>query len=128
MAWEIGKSKIFAKTPQDKPLSVAGGKWVTVTKADLPKGKYLVELQVRAPKDGAAGEAHLGRRGWGTAKTPTSIDSTGHNPIHPRTEGEIWRTPIAHVMSGGGPLEFLVLFPAGKTREIRVVAKAIRLS
>jgi len=125
MAWAVGTSKIFTKTPIDKPLSVPGGKWTTVAKADLPKGKYLVELQVRAPK--SKGEAYLGRRGWGTA-TGSGIDSTGHNPIHPRSAGESWRTPISHVMSGGGPLEFRVWFAGSSTKKIRIVAKAIRLS
>lgn len=124
MTWAVGRSKIITKTPIDKPLSIPGGKWTTVAETNLPKGKYLVELQVRAPK--VSGEAYLGRRGWGTAKG-NGIDSTGHNQIRARSKGESWRTPISHVMSGGGPLEWRVWFPGTTTRNIRIVAKVIRL-
>ncbi|MGB8020740.1 MAG: hypothetical protein WCF04_05885, partial [Candidatus Nanopelagicales bacterium] len=75
MAWKVGARKMV-KTPVGKTISVPGGQWVTVAKITLPPGaSFACSLQVRMPRGVAAGEARLGRLGWGTASAG-EVDDT----------------------------------------------------
>lgn len=128
VAWAVGKRKMV-KTPIGKTIAVEGGRWVTVATIHLPKGSFACSLQVRMPRGVAAGEARLGRVGWGTAG-PGEIDDTAQNPIAPASAIQRWRTPIdGHNIVGGGPLAYQVWLPkAAKPHALRVVAKAVRTS
>jgi hypothetical protein len=121
---KIGSRKIVKPTAD---VTVKGGQWVKLASIDLPAGvAYTCILQIRMPTGVGAGEAVLGRRGWGDAKAG-DLDETGGNEIRPASSVRRWRTPITHNVVGGGPLEFLVYLPAG-THKVRFVAKAVRAS
>ncbi len=117
------------KTPQDAPIEVPGGQWVTVAEYDAPAGQRLLfELQVRMPKKSKDGEARLARLGWGTAG-PGGIDDTAQNPIPKASAAQRWRTPIVHQITGGGPVAFQIWLPnPDRVYPMRVVAKVFRLS
>jgi hypothetical protein len=122
-AWQVGDSQMVKP---EAAVTVEGGKWVTLAKITIPKGgRFLATLQIRMPRGIAAGEAQLGRIGWGVPGQ--AVDSTGHNPIPPASAEQRWRTPVHHELAGGGPLAFQVWLPPG-SHQIRFVAKATRFA
>jgi hypothetical protein len=124
MAWPVGTAK--AVNPEGT-TAVPGGEFVNLATLDLPQGaKFDCSLQVRMPAGVAAGEAHLGRLGWAKAG---EITETGHNPVPAASAVEVWRSPIRHLVDGGGRLAFRLWLPPradGKPHDIRFVAKATR--
>lgn len=134
MAWKIGARKMVKP---EQAVRVPRGRWVTLSTINLPAGaEFDVSLQLRVPRGlpqmpgaapGIVGEAHLGRRGWGTV-TGNAVDETGHNPILAASTEERWRTPIHHNLVGGGPVEGRVYLAGTGTADVRFVFKAVRRS
>lgn len=125
MDWPVGKSRMIKST---KAVRIPANTYVSLARIVLPKGRYLCELQVRAPiRMTEPGEACLSRVGWGDG---SARDDTGHNPIAVRSSVERWRSPVCHQIAGGGPLEYRVWMPGkkGETFLVQFVAKSLRLS
>lgn len=123
--WPLGRQKMVK---DGEVHTIPGGRWVTLAVIDLPAdGWFENTLQLRMPKGVQAGEARLGRLGWGGDDNPDGIDKTGHNPIPAASLVQRWRTPIKHTIKGGGPLAFQVYLPDAGDHKVKFVAKSRRV-
>lgn len=123
--WPLGRQKMVK---DGEVHTIPGGQWVTLAVIDLPAdGWFENTLQLRMPKGVQAGEARLGRLGWGDDNNADNVDKTGHNPIPAATAVQRWRTPVKHTIKGGGPLAFQVYLPDAGDHKIKFVAKSRRV-